>query len=153
KITDFGLARAVDDASLTQSGVIAGTPAYMSPEQASGERIDHRSDLFSLGSVMYALCTGHAPFRAETTMAILRRICDDTPRPVREVTPDVPDWLEAIIGRLHAKKSADRPASAKEVADDLRQFLAERTAVGNRTGIAAEAFSLEKLKNSDVLLN
>src|SRR5262249_45218661 len=67
KITDFGLARAVDDASLTQSGVVAGTPAYMSPEQARGERVDHRSDLFSLGSVLYALCTGHPPFRASGT--------------------------------------------------------------------------------------
>ena len=61
KITDFGLARAADDASLSQSGVIAGTPLYMSPEQAEGARIDHRSDLFSLGSVLYAACTGRAP--------------------------------------------------------------------------------------------
>src|SRR5262249_4391644 len=80
KITDFGLARAADDASLTRSGVIAGTPAYMSPEQAEGEKVDHRSDLFSFGSVLYALCTGRPPFRAETAMAVLRRVCDDVPR-------------------------------------------------------------------------
>src|SRR5206468_3906977 len=66
KLSDFGLARAVDDASLTQSGVVAGTPQYMSPEQARGEAVDHRADLFSLGSVLYAMCTGHSPFRAET---------------------------------------------------------------------------------------
>jgi eukaryotic-like serine/threonine-protein kinase len=66
KITDFGLARAADDASLTQSGVAAGTPYYMAPEQARCECIDPRADLFSLGGVMYAMCTGHPPFRAET---------------------------------------------------------------------------------------
>src|SRR5262249_12616885 len=65
KITDFGLARAADDASLTQSGQVAGTPAYMSPEQADGEKVDHRTDLFSLGSVLYAMCAGHPPFRAD----------------------------------------------------------------------------------------
>ena len=78
KITDFGLARAADDASLTQSGVVAGTPQYMSPEQARGETIDHRADLFSLGSVLYAMAAGRPPFRAETTMAVLRRVCDET---------------------------------------------------------------------------
>ena len=64
RITDFGLARAVDDASLTRSGVVTGTPQYMSPEQTRSEAVDHRTDLFSLGSTLYALCTGHAPFRA-----------------------------------------------------------------------------------------
>src|SRR5262249_42840754 len=64
KITDFGLARAADDTSLSQSGVVAGTPQYMAPEQASGEAVDHRADLFSLGSVLYAMCTGQPPFRA-----------------------------------------------------------------------------------------
>jgi serine/threonine protein kinase len=124
KITDFGLARAVDDASLTQSGVIAGTPMYMSPEQARGEMVDHRSDLFSLGSVLYTLCTGHPPFRASNTMAVLRRVCEDTPRPVREINADIPDWLAAIIGRLHAKDPAQRFQSAAEVAELLSQHLA-----------------------------
>src|SRR4030081_787508 len=73
KLSDFGLARAVDDASQTQSGIIAGTPQYMSPEQARGEAVDHRSDLFSLGSVMYFMCAGHPPFRADSTPAVLRR--------------------------------------------------------------------------------
>ncbi len=124
KITDFGLARAVDDASLTQSGLIAGTPAYMSPEQASGDKIDHRSDLFSLGSVLYTLCAGHAPFRANTSMAVLRRVCDDTPRPLREVNPDIPEALCRAIERLHAKKPADRFQTAAEVADVLGWHLA-----------------------------
>src|SRR5206468_2849597 len=84
KITDFGLARAADDASLTQSGVVAGTPQYMSPEQANGVPADPRSDLFSLGSVLYALCAGHAPFRASTSMAVLKRVCEETPRSLAE---------------------------------------------------------------------
>jgi serine/threonine protein kinase len=124
KLTDFGLARAVDDASLTQSGVIAGTPQYMAPEQAAGEAVDHRADLFSLGSVLYAMCTGHPPFRADSAMAVLRRICDERPRPVRSLNPDVPIWLAAVIEKLLAKKPADRFQSAKEVADLLGSYLA-----------------------------
>src|SRR5205823_458704 len=79
-LTDFGLARAVDDATLTRTGIIAGTPQYMSPEQANGDAVDHRSDLFNLGSVLYAMCTGRPPFRAETTFGVLRRIRETTPR-------------------------------------------------------------------------
>jgi uncharacterized protein (TIGR03067 family) len=124
RITDFGLARAVDDASLTQSGVIAGTPMYMAPEQAAGQPIDHRADLFSLGSVLYAMCTGRPPFRASGTMAVLKRVCEETPRPIREINPDIPDWLCAIVEKLHAKKPEERFQSAKEVADLLEAHLA-----------------------------
>ena len=102
KLTDFGLARTIDDASLTQSGVVAGTPQYMAPEQARGEAMDHRADLFSLGCVMYAMCTGHSPFRAETMMGVLRRICEDEPRSVRQGNPDVSQWLADAIDRLLA---------------------------------------------------
>jgi serine/threonine protein kinase len=124
KITDFGLARAAAAASLTQSGVIAGTPQYMSPEQAEGQAVDHRSDLFSLGSVLYACCTGRAPFWAATAVAVLRRVCEDTPRPIREANPEAPDWLCDIIGKLHAKGPADRFQSAAEVAELLSHHLA-----------------------------
>jgi hypothetical protein len=124
KLTDFGLARAVDDASITQSGVIAGTPLYMSPEQAEGLPVDHRSDLFSLGSVLYAMCTGRPPFRADGYMAVMRRVADETPRPVREVNPDVPGWLGDVIARLHAKDPAERFASAADVARVLAGQLA-----------------------------
>ncbi len=92
-LTDFGLARATDDASLTRSGFHPGTPHYMSPEQVRGEAIDARSDLFGLGCVIYAMCTGHPPFRSETSYAVLRRITDDTPRPIRETNASVPQWL------------------------------------------------------------
>jgi tRNA A-37 threonylcarbamoyl transferase component Bud32 len=124
KLTDFGLARAVDDASVTQSGVIAGTPMYMSPEQAAGEPIDARADLFSLGSVLYEMCTGRPAFRAPSAVAVIKRVCDATPRPIREVNSDIPEALCRVIDRLHAKKPADRPASAREVADQLAQLLA-----------------------------
>ncbi|HEV3342315.1 MAG TPA: protein kinase, partial [Pirellulales bacterium] len=97
KITDFGLARAADDASLTRSGVIAGTPQYMSPEQARGEPVDHRTDLFSLGCVLYAACTGRPPFRAPTSYGVLRKICESEPRPVREINTQIPIWLPRII--------------------------------------------------------
>lgn len=124
KITDFGLARAVDDVRVTQSGVIAGTPLFMSPEQAEGKTVDGRSDLFSLGSVLYALSTGHAPFRASGTIAVMKRVVEDTPRPIREINPDIPDWLEAIISKLMAKRPEDRFPSAKEVTDLLERCLA-----------------------------
>ncbi|MBM4071853.1 MAG: DUF1080 domain-containing protein [Planctomycetes bacterium] len=125
KITDFGLARAVDDASVTQSGTVAGTPMYMSPEQAEGLPIDHRSDLFSLGTVLYVMGTGRPPFRATGTMAVLKRVIDDTPRPIRESNPEVPDWLCDIISKLHAKKPEERFQTAREVAELLGQNLAE----------------------------
>jgi serine/threonine-protein kinase len=124
KITDFGLARAVDDASLTQTGVIAGTPQYMAPEQARGETVDHRADLFSLGSVLYALCAGRPPFRASTTMAVLKRVCEETPRPLREINPDIPEWLAAIIAKLQAKNPSERFQSADEVSELLGRCLA-----------------------------
>ncbi|WP_010587058.1 serine/threonine-protein kinase [Schlesneria paludicola] len=123
-LTDFGLARAADDASLTRSGVIAGTPQYMSPEQARGDQIDHRTDLFSLGSVLYTLLAGHSPFRAESAMAVLRRVCDDTPRPLQAVNPLVPSWLEALIGKLQAKHPTQRYETAAEVAELLKAGLA-----------------------------
>jgi serine/threonine protein kinase/WD40 repeat protein len=124
KITDFGLARAADDASLSQSGVIAGTPMFMSPEQARAQAVDHRTDLFSLGSVLYMMSTGRPAFRAENSMAVLKRVCEDTPRPIREINPDIPDWLCAIIDKLLAKEPADRFQSSAEVADLLAQHLA-----------------------------
>jgi serine/threonine protein kinase len=124
RLTDFGLARAVSDADLTQSGVVTGTPHYMAPEQARAELVDHRSDLFSLGSTLYAMCTGYPPFRADSAVAILRRVSDDMARPLREVNASVPEWLEAIIARLHAKDPSERYQSAAEVANLLAQCLA-----------------------------
>jgi tetratricopeptide (TPR) repeat protein len=124
-IADFGLVRAVDQPRITQSGWLAGTPSYMSPEQARGEPVDVRSDLFSLGSVLYAACTGKAPFEADTAMATMKRICDEPAADLRLARPDVPEGLADIIARLHAKDPADRFQSASEVADSLRQDLTQ----------------------------
>ena len=123
-LTDFGLARAVDDASLTRTGLIAGTPQYMSPEQARGDAIDTRSDLFSFGSVLYAISTGRPPFRAETSYGILRRVTDEPQRPATELNTSLPVWLSSIIDRLLAKSAEDRFASANEVAELLEGCLA-----------------------------
>lgn len=123
-LTDFGLARAVDDASITRTGVIAGTPQYMSPEQARGGSVDARSDLFGLGCVLYTMCTGRPPFRAENSYAVLRLITDAEPRPIREINPEIPEWLCRLINRLMAKLPNDRFTSAAEVATLLEQCLA-----------------------------
>ena len=124
QITDFGLARAIDDASMTRSGVIAGTPQYMSPEQAHGDSIDHRSDLFSLGSLIYFMLTGHSPFRAETTMGVLNRIGNEQPRSLRSINADIPEWLEQIVMKLLAKPREDRFQTAEEVAQLLQRWHA-----------------------------
>jgi hypothetical protein len=123
-LTDFGLARASDDASLTHTGYHPGTPQYMSPEQARGENVDSRSDLFSLGSVIYAMCVGRPPFRAETNYGVLRRITDNEARSIREVNPAIPEWLEGIVSRLLSKDVARRFQTANEVAELLEKCLA-----------------------------
>jgi serine/threonine protein kinase len=106
KLTDFGLARAADDVRLTQSGLIAGTPLYMAPEQATGEPIDVRADLFSFGSVLYELCTGQPAFEVATNVAVLRRVCDETPRPIRDINADLPEPLYRLIERLQIRRLA-----------------------------------------------
>jgi len=123
KITDFGLARAVDDASLSQAGVIQGTPAFMAPEQAAGEQVDHRADLFSLGSVLYTLATGQAPFGTTSSLAVLQHVLNDSATPIRRLRPELPTWFEDLVARLHAKKPGGRYQSAQEVADLLAQHL------------------------------
>jgi serine/threonine protein kinase len=118
-LTDFGLARAVEDAKLTRTGFVAGTPLYMSPEQARGEALDHRSDLFSLGSVLYAMCTGDPPFQGSSAFVVLRVVTAGQHRPVQALNPKVPDDLAGVIDHLLAKRPDDRIQSASEVADLL----------------------------------
>jgi eukaryotic-like serine/threonine-protein kinase len=139
KISDFGLARSVDDASLTSSGLIAGTPMYMAPEQARGEMLDHRTDLFSLGSVLYQMVSGRPPFRAANTVAVLKRVCEDTPRAIQDIIPGTPDWLCSIIFRLLEKDPDDRYQTAKEVADILAQCQRELQHSGEITCVPDQA--------------
>ncbi|WP_197168323.1 protein kinase domain-containing protein [Neorhodopirellula pilleata] len=122
-ISDFGLARAADDASLTRTGFHPGTPQYMSPEQASGQSVDARSDLFSLGSMLYTMCTGRPPFRAENSLSIMRRITESEPTPIQEINPNIPEWMSAVITKLMTKSVQDRLSSAAEVRELLEVLL------------------------------
>ena len=131
-LTDFGLARTVDDASLTHTGIVAGTPHYMSPEQANGETTDHRTDLFSLGSVLYYMATGRPPFRADRAMGVLHRVCHDRHRPAWQVNDDIPDELSDIIDRLLEKKRSRRFSSALQVKESLARLLANMQQHGLR---------------------
>ena len=98
---------------------------YMAPEQAQGQTLDQRADLFSLGSVLYQMVAGRPPFRANSTVAVLKRVAEDTPRPIREIIPETPQWLCDIIAKLHAKNPDDRYQSAREVADVLADCEAQ----------------------------
>ncbi|HZT80887.1 MAG TPA: serine/threonine-protein kinase, partial [Gemmataceae bacterium] len=123
KLLDFGLARASEgDIGLTQSGTILGTPAYMAPEQARGEKVDARADLYSLGVVLYRLATGQLPLQGNDTMSMLMALASSQPRPVRELAPDLPPALAELIMRLLTKDRAQRPASAREVSQTLRRI-------------------------------
>ena len=123
-VSDFGLARVADEASMTRTGTIAGTPQFMSPEQTRGAALDARSDLFSLGSTMYTLCTGQAPFRGETLMGVVHRVCEDQQRPIQELNAQTAPWLAALIDKLLAKDPDSRFQSADEVAAILEEELA-----------------------------
>jgi hypothetical protein len=125
KLLDFGLVRSErEQTQLTQSGLVLGTPAYMAPEQARGEPLDGRCDLFGLGVVLYRLCTGTVPFAGETTMALLMALAVRDPRPVRELNPAVPPEVAALVESLLAKEPANRPPSAQAVADTLQALAA-----------------------------
>jgi urea transport system substrate-binding protein len=125
KILDFGLARPIShDSSMTQSGAIVGTPSYMSPEQARGETVDGRSDLFSLGIVLYQLCTGRLPFRGANLMAILSSLATEIPVPILSDNPHIPEPLVQLVMALLEKDPQLRPQSAEQVAVVLRTIEA-----------------------------
>jgi WD40 repeat protein len=119
KLTDFGLARVTEDAKITSTGLVAGTPLYMAPEQALGLETDARSDLFSLGAILYEMCTGQPPFQGNSVLTILKQITESKHRPVRELNPEVPEWLAEMIDELLAKKPEDRYQTAADLAEVL----------------------------------
>ncbi|HYH64794.1 MAG TPA: serine/threonine-protein kinase [Urbifossiella sp.] len=126
KLLDFGLARGAGggDPGLTGAGDILGTPAYMAPEQARGQPVDHRCDLFSLGCVLYRMATGRVPFQGDTAYAVIVAVASEEPVPPRAVNPDVPPAVEALIVSLLAKNPADRPASAAAALAEMRRIAA-----------------------------
>jgi serine/threonine protein kinase len=119
KLLDFGLARAAGDSHLTPSGAILGTPAYLAPELAGSRKADARADLFSLGCVLYRCCTGQVPFPGNDMLATLTALATETPRPVRELNPEVSPALSDLVMRLLAKDPDHRPASARAVVETL----------------------------------
>ncbi len=124
RVADFGLARALDeDTHLSHKGLIVGTPNYMSPEQVDGKPLTFASDLFSLGSVLYTLCTGLVPFKGETMSSLLRAVAEKRPIPVKQINPTIPFRLAIIIEQLHAKNPANRFRSAMALADALQPWI------------------------------
>jgi len=123
KILDFGLARYVEQTNgFTQAGMVVGTPHYISPEQARGKDLDSRSDLFSLGVVLYRLSTKKFPFDGPDTLALLTALAVDTPKPIHELNPEAPAAFDELVMKLLAKCPDDRPASAKIVSDELQEL-------------------------------
>lgn len=134
KVTDFGIARALSSPAedLTQAGSVMGTATYFSPEQAQGLSVDGRSDLYSLGVVLYEMLTGRPPFTGETPLAISYRHVQDAPEPPSTHISGLPRGLEAIIMKLLAKKPDDRYASAQDLRLDLNRFLASETTLAEQ---------------------
>jgi len=123
-LCDFGLARASEDTAITGTGLLAGTPAFMSPEQVLGGSIDPRSDLFGLGGVLYAMATGHPPFVGSTSYSLLRNVVEAPPRALQEINPLIPTWLAKLISWLLEKDPSTRPSSAQETYQLIQQCLA-----------------------------
>jgi serine/threonine protein kinase len=126
KILDFGLAKPMQrdelDVSISIAGQVVGTPRAMSPEQATGGEVDHRSDLFSLGTLLYEMATGTSPFTAPGVIATVTRVCTHRQEPAHEVDPAVPRELSALIDRLLEKEPSHRPQTAREVIEALREL-------------------------------
>jgi serine/threonine-protein kinase len=135
KVTDFGIAR-ITDSSKTKTGMVLGTPSYMSPEQLSGKKIDGRSDLFSLGVTLYQMACGQLPFTGDSMAQLMFKIANEAQPDIRGVNPLVPDCLAAIIDRALCKDMAQRYQTGDEMARDLRACMSQAPA--SRTEVDIE---------------
>lgn len=144
-LMDFGLARLVRDASagtrLTQAGTVLGTARYMSPEQARGETCDHRSDIYSLGCVLYEMLAGSPPFTARDIVGLLHKHVHEQPKPLRSHCPDLPRHVEVAIMRCLAKQPAERYPSSMELVHDLETDPAAAASTRRPTGFDPDASS------------
>jgi eukaryotic-like serine/threonine-protein kinase len=147
KILDFGLARVAASATITRRGMIMGTPDYMSPEQASGKELDHRTDVFSCGSVFYELLTGQKPFKGATLHSVLFQILGDEPPPLISLEPAVPAALAILVADMQRKDPAARPQSLLEVGARLRPIYAQVL----RQALPGGAFSARGASEEDSL--
>ena len=134
KIMDFGLAHVGDRSQLTKTGSTLGTPAYMSPEQALGESADRRSDIWSLGVVIYEMVTGRLPFQGERQEAVLYAIGNEDPEPITALRAGLPMELERIVGKTLAKETEDRYQYVEEMVVDLRAVRKQLESGGPRSG-------------------
>src|SRR5215203_5202968 len=121
KVADFGIARAGSSATISRTGSVMGTAGYMSPEQALGKPATPKSDLYSLGVVLYEALTGELPYTADNPIAVSMKHVNEPLRPPREINPGTPEGMNAIVTKLMAKDPEDRYADADELADDLRR--------------------------------
>ncbi|HEY9101047.1 serine/threonine-protein kinase [Chitinimonas sp.] len=132
KVTDFGIAR-ITDSSKTKTGMVLGTPSYMSPEQLSGKKVDGRSDLFSLGVMLYQMCVGTLPFKGESMAELMFRIANEPYTNPKELNPNLPDRLVAVIDKALRKNADERFQTGQEFADALRRLLAKPSTEGAKS--------------------
>ena len=158
KVTDFGIVRAVGgeaEQQMTQTGMVIGTAAYLSPEQAQGNPVDARSDVYSLGCVLYEMLTKNTPFTGDTPLAVAYKHVRETPDPPSSINPDVPEDLDAIAMKALAKNPDNRYASATEMRDDLERFTSGQRVhatplLGDTMAVTAVAGGTQVMRQTEV---